>query len=169
MIRCEEEDVKYRRELRNLSLLTQIKHPNIVELLCCYSYQNYYTFIFSIADHEDLKQLLKRPERPEQFNADEGFFVGLTELASALDAVHNFFAHNLDIHLTGYHHNLTPRNILIDGTSFLLADFKLSTFKDPIEGSSTSFKDNDDFYIAPECQDLKGKLQPLRINQKSDI
>ena len=169
MIKCEEEDVKYRRELRNLSLLTQIKHPNIVELLCCYSYQNYHTFVFPVADHGDLKHLLKRPERPEQFNADEDFFIGLAELASALNAVHNFFAHNLDMHLAGYHHDLAPRNILIDGTSFLLADFGLSNFKDPTEGSSTDFRDNRGFYIAPECQDLEGKLQPLRINQKSDI
>ncbi len=140
-----------------------------MELLCCYSYENCHTFVFPKADHGDLKKLLKRPERPEQFNADEVFFVGLAELASALNAVHDFFADVLDTHLTGYHHDLAPRNILIDGTSFLLADFGLSTFKDPTEGSSTSFKNNGGFYIAPECQDLEGKLQPSRINQASDI
>ena len=161
--------MKYLRELRNLSLLTQIKHPNIVELLCCYLYQNCHTFVFPIADHGDLEQLLETPGRPEQFNADEVFFISLAELASALNAVHNFFASLLDKHLAGYHHDLAPRNILVNGTSFLLADFGLSNFKDPTERSSTSFKNNGGFYIAPECQDLEGKLQPNRINQASDI
>ena len=140
-----------------------------MELLCCYTYQNLHTFLFPIADHGDLEKLLEMPERPLQFNADEVFFVSLVGLASALDAVHNFFADLLDIHLTGYHHDLAPRNILVDGTSFLLADFGLSNFKDPAERSSTSFKNNRGFYIAPECQDLEGKLQPGRINQASDI
>ncbi len=140
-----------------------------MELLCCYSYQNLHTFVFPVADHGDLEKLLEMPERPVQFSSDEVYFVSLAELASALDAVHNFFADLLDIHLTGYHHDLAPRNILVNGTSFLLADFGLSHFKDPTERSSTSFKNNRGFYIAPECQDLEGKLQPGRINQASDI
>ena len=169
MIKYEKSNDRYLRELHNLSLLTQIKHPNIVELLCIYSYQDLHTFVFPAADHGDLEKLLEMPERPAQFNADEVFFVSLAELASALDAVHNFFVDMLDIRLTGYHHDLAPRNILVDGSSFLLADFGLSTFKDRTEKSSTSFKNNRGFYIAPECQDLEGKLQTFRINQSSDI
>ena len=168
-IRIEEDEDRYYRELRNLSLLAQIKHPNIVELMCCYSYQNHHTFIFPVADHRDLEKLLEMPQRPVQFDADEIFLVSLAELASALHAVHNFFSDVLDLHLTGYHHDLAPRNILVDGNRLLLADFGLSNFKDSAKASSTSFRNNGGHYIAPECQTLEGKIQANRITRASDI
>lgn len=80
-----------------------------------------------------------------------------------------FFVNKVDIRLVGYHHDLAPKNILVNGNKLLLADFGLSNFKVTIEKSSTSFKHNRGFYIAPECQDLEGKLQTHCIRQESDI
>ena len=169
IIKFGDSDKNYHRELRNLSLLTQLKHPNIVGLLCCYSHQNCHAFLFPAAEHGDLKTLLELPERPVHFGADETFLVSLAHLASGLDAMHNFFAGMLNIRLTGYHHDLAPKNILIDGNRLLLADFGLSNFKEFSEKPSASFKDNHGDYIAPECVDLEGNLERSHISQDSDI
>ena len=79
-------------------------------------------------------------DRPLHFNADVVFLVSLVGLAESLNAVHDFFADLLRIYTTGYHLELATRNILVDGTSFLLPKFGLSNFKDPVARSSTSFK-----------------------------
>ena len=64
-------DGKY---LRGLGIIFCLR-PSIVELLCCYSYQNLHIFLFPpIANHGDLKKLSEMPERSVQFNADEVLF-----------------------------------------------------------------------------------------------
>ena len=83
--------------------------------------------------------------------------------------MHDSFAEKLDIRLAGYHHDLAPKNILVDGSRLMLADFGLSNFKDLSEKPSTYFKDNHGDFIAPECLDLEGKLVRSRIGQDSDI
>jgi serine/threonine protein kinase len=54
----------------------------------------------------------------------------------------------------GCHQDLKPGNILVDGDTFLLADFGLSRFKESIEGSYTSYKSVGGYYVAPECEDF---------------
>jgi serine/threonine protein kinase len=147
----------YERELRNLSLLSHLKHPNIIELFCCYSYRGFHNLIFPMVDFGDLRKLLKAEERPIQFT-DTALILAITDFSSALDAMHNFFAKAVDIQLTGCHHDLAPRNILVHKDSLLLADFGLSKFKDITQDSPTQFKGSRGFYIAPECQDVDGTL-----------
>ena len=138
---------------------------------CAATHTRIHTFFSPIANHGDLEKLLEMPERPLQFKADEVFFVSLVGLTSALDAKHHssviFWTFISPITIT--HHDLAPRNILANVTTFLLANFGLSQSKDPVERSSTSFKHNRGFYSAPECQDLEGKLQAGHINYGSDI
>jgi serine/threonine protein kinase len=165
----DEDDQAYQHELRNLSYLTHLEHRNIVELLCSYTYRGRHNFVFPVADFGDLAKLLKMQDRPKQFSADETFVLALAELSSALNAVHNFTAKVLGLRLTGCHHDLAPRNILVNGSSLLLADFGLSRLKDIAQNSSTSFKETRGHYIAPECQGLDGTFQAHRITRKSDI
>lgn len=107
--------------------------------------------------------------RLPQFLHDETFIIALANLSSALHTVHNFTAEVMNLHLAGCHHDLAPRNILVHGQAFLLADFGLSRFKDAAQASDTSFKQTRSFYIAPECQDLEGNLQESRIGRSSDV
>ena len=102
-----------------------------------------FTYILiPIANHGDLEKLLEMPKRPVPWNTNEVVFVSLVVLASVLDAVHVFSADLLGIHVTDYHHDLAPRNMLVNVTSFILADFGLPHLKDAVDRSSTSFKDN---------------------------
>ncbi len=130
-------------EARNLeSLLSVLKHPNIVELLGAYTYQGKYNLIFPYAHGGDLAGLLER-DRPPAFQAVENILRALWGLCSALDAVHHLYSENETPTRVGYHFDLKPRNILVDGRKFVLADFGLS-----------SYKDGDGQYTAPEVEDF---------------
>lgn len=151
-------------------MLRHLHHPNIVELLCVYDYRGRHHFIFPAAELGDLSKLLKMQERPREFLQDRDFVIALEGLASALNELHNFTSDLLDLRLTGRHHDLAPRNILVDSRRFLLADFGLSRLRDLEEdNASTSFKETRGYYIAPECQDFDGDFQSYRITNKSDI
>lgn len=108
--------------------------------------------------------------RPRHFSRDGDFIVALEGLASALNSMHNFTTTLLDLRLTGRHHDLAPRNILVDGGRLLLADFGLSRLQDLEKANaSTSFKETRGYYVAPECQAYDGSFQSYRITSKSDI
>ncbi|KAM6513271.1 hypothetical protein FALCPG4_015714 [Fusarium falciforme] len=84
--------------------------------------------------------------------------------------MHNFTSEAMDLSLSGCHHDLAPRNILIHGETFLLADFGLSTFRNAEEDSLTTFKEVRGSYIAPESQVLRnGHVDSEKISRPSDI
>ncbi|CZR68797.1 uncharacterized protein PAC_18697 [Phialocephala subalpina] len=157
----------FQKELANLSLLTHLKHDNIVELYCSYIYRDTHNLIFAVAKGGSLADLLSGKASTE---APEGFelFLALADLASAIDAVHNFTLETDNLSLSGCHHDLAPRNILIHGKTFVLADFGLSTFRTP-EDSFTTFKEVCGSYVAPECQSSRGDVSIPKINRASDI
>jgi serine/threonine protein kinase len=156
----------YDLELRNLSILKLIKHPNIIELLGCYTYRGKHNLVFPFARDGSLADLL-RGNHPSPFRTNHNLLLALCGLSSALRAVHEFFSD--DLQAIGCHHDLKPSNILIDGEEFLLADFGLSRFKDVSEDSKSLFRGGIGDHIAPECEELDGDFKMRPIRRSSDI
>lgn len=149
-------------------MLTHLKHDNIVRLYCSYIQGKRHSLIFDHADGGTLDDFLcgKNRQGPKELQV----LLALAELASAIDALHNFTTTTLNLSLAGCHHDLAPRNILVQEETFLLADFGLSTFRHPKEDSLTLFQEVRGSYLAPECQILvEGKFKPNKISQPSDI
>lgn len=156
-------------ELRNLSVLKRLKHPNIIELLGAYTYRGKHNLIFPLAQGGSLADLIRGP-RPLNFRRDEDIIIALAGLCSAICIVHEQFSDNQTLLGIGCHHDLKPANILVDNGKFLLADFGLSRFKDTSEDSQTSYKSVGGFYVAPECENINdvGDTK-ARIGRSSDI
>jgi serine/threonine protein kinase len=162
---------EYELELRNLSILRLLRHPNIVELLGSYTYRGKHNFIFPLARGGTLADLLKCA-RPPAFQSDENIILALSGLCSAVHATHNLFSEDDTLTRIGCHHDLKPHNVLVDDATFLLADFGLSRFKEPTEGSATSYKYVAGCYVAPECEDFSALDETKRtqtIGRPSDI
>ena len=143
-----------RAEAELLYLLGSLKHPNIVELLASYTQDGVSSLIFKPADF-DLHDFLLRPERPAGFDNDFTYYHALHNLSEGLHYLHNFGprpAKAGDSFLQGYHHDIKPRNILVHGTAFILADFGFAKLKGREEDSQTLWKDTTFEYGAPECR-----------------
>ncbi|KAF4459116.1 kinase domain-containing [Fusarium albosuccineum] len=170
-IECGRDDdiTVFRRELENLSLLAHLKHPNIVQLFCSYSHRKRYNLIFAVAEGGSLADYLNVNGHTGVLEGSQ-LLLALADLASAIDAVHNFTSKVMDLSLSGCHHDLAPRNILIHGETLLLADFGLSTFKNADQDSLTAFKEVRGSHIAPESQTLQGgHINTGKISRPSDI
>jgi serine/threonine protein kinase len=161
----------FAQELRNLSLLSHLKHPNLVELFCSYQYRGAYNFIFAEADGGTLAQMLRGEiEVPHLFSSSDKVWIALADLSSAIDTMHNFSVNVLDLKMTGCHHDLAPRNIFIRDGTFILGDFGLSTFKSQEENSLTAFKEVRSDYAAPECQRFqRDDPETGEVTRASDI
>ncbi|KAK7733881.1 hypothetical protein SLS63_004667, partial [Diaporthe eres] len=155
-------------ELQNLAILHKLKHPNIVELLGSFTYRGKHNILFPLAEAGDLQSLLEKPREGTSLQSDESLLMALSDLASAIAQVHNCSTKEIDLELIGLHHDLRPRNILVSGNRFILADFGLSTFKGVLEDSETSAGAVVGDYIAPECEDLN-RVRPRSFRRSSDI
>jgi len=146
----------FKREVECLELLRCLSHPNIVELLCSYTYKGQHNLLFPVFPM-DLDLFLKQPDRFGEFRQNTTFYSALQGLASAIDAVHNLSlnkqSHHVQLSRIGYHHDIRPKNILVSPTTFLLADFGLARLKPDDEDSRTGWKSGAGDYIAPECMD----------------
>ncbi|KFA80177.1 hypothetical protein S40288_09977 [Stachybotrys chartarum IBT 40288] len=157
----------FQKELSNLLLLVGLKHPNIVQLYCSYIHRQKQNFIFALAEGGTLEDMLCGKIKGPTLSHT---LLALADLASAIDALHDFTSKTLGAHLAGCHHDLAPRNILVHKDTFLLADFGLSTFRNIDEGSLTTFKQVRGAHVAPECQILHdGRLETQKIGRASDI
>ena len=164
-------EAEYELELQNLSILKLLKHPNIVELLGSYTYRGKHNFIFPLARGGTLADLFKSA-RPLALQSDENIILALSGLCSAVRATHDLFSEDGMLIQIGCHHDLKPQNVLVDDATFLLADFGLSRFKGPTEGSTTSYKSVGGYYVAPECEDISASNETQRtqtIGRASDI
>jgi serine/threonine protein kinase len=153
-------------ELRVLSILNCLKHPNILELLGSYTLQEKYNFLFPLAS-QTLTTYLSSSNQTLGFPEHTSVILALPGLASALEALHLYAWE--DVSLIGCHHDIKPDNILIMEDRFILADFGLSTFKDTSKGSDTYFRFGQGFYFAPECEDYDDDFIRHRIGRASDI
>ena len=156
------------KELYNLSLLSELHHPNMVELLCSYTHNKKHNLVFRLIEHGTMHSLFEKP-RPAGLSSDEAFFHSIAQLASAICAVHTFTIKRLDLKVIGCHHDLKPKNILFSGKTFILSDFGLSRFGDASETSKEEFKVGQGFYLAPECVDLENDYEKGIISRPSDI
>lgn len=156
-------------ELRNLSILKRLKHPNIIELLGAYIYRGKHNLIFPFAQGSLLADLIKGP-KPLAFRYDKDIIIAFTRLYSAVYTVYKQLSDGRALFGIGYYYNLKPANILVDNNKFLLADFGLSRFRDSTEDSQTSYKSIGGPYIAPKCENINNMGDTkARIGRSSNI
>lgn len=142
-------------------------HPNIIEVFSSYAYQKKLNLVFPRARGGTLKDFLSGP-RPQSFISDASILVALAGLCSAVYAVHQFVSSSHKLELIGCHHDLKPANVLVEGSTFVLADFGLSRFKDASELSATPSRTVHPYYTPPECCLDDGLEKPV-IHRSSDI
>ncbi|KAK6527504.1 hypothetical protein TWF694_004487 [Orbilia ellipsospora] len=158
----------YIRELRNLSILNELKHPNIIELLTSYTYNRKHNLIFPFIQGGNLGTFF-RHERPESFRLDETFLTALCGLSSAIEKIHYYTLERLNIELIGCHYDLKPKNIFVSNGTFVLGDFGLSKLKQSSEAPKDLYEGGGGDYLAPECEDFNEGFMKNAINQSSDI
>lgn len=158
----------YEKELRNLNLLNELRHPNIVELLSSYTHRGKHNLIFRLACDGNLTNLLEN-DCPVDFHSEETFFLALSKLSSAIATVHEFASKSLNLKYIGCHHDLKPKNILVHGSTFILADFGLSKLKEATESSKEEFQVGAGHYLAPECEDYDSHFEKHIISRPSDV
>lgn len=148
-------DEAYKSELRCLRLLNLIRHPCILQLYGSYTHKKQHNFLFREANGGDLHEFLAKETRPVEFENDGAVYLAMCGLASALDQLHDYCNEELSLKMIGCHHDLKPRNVLIDGASFVLADFGLSTMTSTTdeEAAKTMAQDRDLYFAAPEGMD----------------
>lgn len=160
----------FERENRNLRLLNQLQHPNIISLLGSYTHAKKNNFLFPYIDM-DLKKFLTAEAPHRNFKWDFTFYSALAGLASALSKTHslqlNQADHDVDFVAIGYHHDLRPPNVLVTADTFVLADFGLGRLRGAEELSHTPFKWNLGDYSAPESTDKDGNAQV--VNRAIDV
>ncbi|KAL9120617.1 MAG: hypothetical protein Q9187_002825 [Circinaria calcarea] len=150
------QDEKAEAEL--LFLLGSLKHPNIVELLASYTQNGISNLLFHPAAM-DLHEFLLQSDRPVGFMERFTFHQAMHGIADGLSYLHNFRARpatsrtGCEPLMHGYHHDIKPRNILVRGSAFILADFGTSKLKDIDKDTKTMWKNTTFEYGAPECRD----------------
>ncbi|KAK6513882.1 hypothetical protein TWF506_008313 [Arthrobotrys conoides] len=162
------EESDYAKELRNLSILNELKHPNIIQLVTSYTYRGKHNLVFPLMEDGDLGKLLRgsREDYPS-FRRNESFLVALCELSSAIERVHDYTLEKFDIKLMGCHYDLKPQNILVQGSKFILADFGLSRLSN--ESDQQLYAGGGSDYFAPECTDTEKDFAKKAIDRSSDV
>jgi serine/threonine protein kinase len=137
-------------------------------LLSAYTWKATHSLIFPLLG-KNLKEFMSK-ERPEQLQSDASIFAALAHLSLGLEHVHNSIAKFVKLELIGCHHDLKPDNIFLNGESFVLADFGLSTFEDISHDSKTTRKIAGTSYSAPECEDISNAdFTKGRVGRESDV
>ena len=149
-------------------MLRCLDHPNIVKLLTAYTIDQTHNFLFPLADG-DLKSLFRQNSRPLGMETDNNVFQALHELASAIEAVHNYFSERFSIRRIGCHYDLKPNNILYRSGKLILSDFGLSRLSEEIDGSDSVYRNGAADYWAPECLSLDQGFKRLPVGRSSDI
>jgi serine/threonine protein kinase len=158
---------EYDNENRILSSLRCLKHSNIIKLLASFTHANVHNLLFPLCD-KDLAKFM-RDERSAIFGDDYKIHRALFGLSSAIEMVHCFFSEEHQLKLIGCHYDLKPKNILVDGERFLLADFGLSRLRPESDGSNSTFKRGEGDYLAPECEAVDNGFEKHSIGRASDI
>ena len=158
----------YQREQHILSMLRCLNHPNIVKLLTAYTINQTHNFLFPLADG-DLKSLFRQKRRPLGMETDNNVFQAWYELASAIEAVHDYFSEKFSIRRIGCHYDLKPNNILYRSGKLILSDFGLSRLSEETDGSDSVYRNGAADYWAPECLSLDEGFKRLPVGRSSDI
>ena len=158
----------FETELRNLSILKLLSHPNVVGLTSAYIYRKRMNMVFPRAHGGTLGQMLQGPRLPA-FESNLTFLSALAGLCSGVRYVHSFTSSSHKLEMIGCHHDLKPDNVLVEGHKFILADFGLARFKDPVQLSDTPSRIVHAFYAAPECENTSGRNERPIVHRSSDI
>ena len=164
-----ESQATYGREESNLHILCRLKHPNIMPLISSYRFRGKTSFLFPRASGGTLHDFLRNDDRPAGLTSEEDILYALCGLCSAIDTVHCFSISELDLRMIGCHHDIKPRNILMDDNKFILADFGLARLKMATESSESDFVTGPRSYLAPECEDAENDYEKHSISRPSDI
>lgn len=121
----------------------------------------------------DLHHFLSLSKRPSAFIQNHVFLRAMEGLSGGLAYIHNFTYYSSETEdepkvLNGYHHDIKPRNILVRGIDFVLADFGLSKLKDLENDTKTPWKDTTYEYGPPECRDPES-FEPRLVGRALDI
>ena len=159
---------EFRQEEHILSFLRCLEHPNIIQLLAAYTIHQTHYFLFPQADG-DLKHFLRQENRLPGFQTDNEVFQALYELASAIEAVHNYFSNTFNVRKIGCHYDLKPDNILYRPGKLILSDFGLSRLSDEDQGSKSLYRNGGAEYWAPECHSVDEDFKKLPVGRSSDM
>jgi serine/threonine protein kinase len=148
----------FRAEEQILTLLRQIRHGNMIQLLASFSITTKEAgltrcLLFPLAD-TSLQAVLENESTglvQSYFQSYEDYLDQIHHLSSALENLHNYFDESEGIKMKGSHFDLAPRNILIQKGKLLLADFGLSRLRAESVDSKTPFKGGAGDLLAPEC------------------
>ncbi|KAL4879762.1 kinase-like domain-containing protein [Aspergillus karnatakaensis] len=158
----------YENEVRVLSTLRSLGHPNILRLVACYTYEKKHNLVSPFIPGGTLRDFLKRAKSPDLNR--EKMFCMMAGLASAIWALHLFTLDGEKEPLyKGHHQDLWGDNILFDGERFILADFGLSSIKKMSENTPTRHKGRKGYYQAPECAELSAPYREYKAIRASDI
>jgi serine/threonine protein kinase len=118
------------------------------------------------AQNGDLGKVLSSERLPRWLNSDLLLCKALVEFSSALSSVHDYVKG--DLKLVGYHFDLRPANILVNGNKLILADFGQSRFRP--EGDRSKFLYNGALfaYAPPESID-PNTFKRREVGQPVDI
>ena len=158
----------FRQEEHILSCLRCLEHPNIIQLLTAFTIHQSHYFLFPLADG-DLKDFLGNDGRLPGFETDHKIMQALYELASAIEAVHNYFSATFNLHMIGCHYDLKPDNILYRQDKFILSDFGLSRLTREEKGSQSLYRNGGAEYWAPECHAVDEGFKKLYVGRSSDM
>ncbi|KAF1999572.1 kinase-like protein [Amniculicola lignicola CBS 123094] len=148
-----------------LRLLTQLEHPNIVEFLGSYTYSTLWNLLFPFHPL-NMEEFLRRPLELRKNIVYQSIY----GLADAIRAIHDFTMKDGNNLITGigYHHDLSPANILVDGDRFVITDFGLSRLKLDGQDSKTKLKGGHEDYLGPEAYDYD-QGRNLTVGRSLDI
>ena len=163
----------FRQEEHILSFLRCLEHPNIIQLLAAYTivqspFSQTHYLLFPQADG-DLKHFLHQEKRLPGFETDNEVFQALYELASAIEAVHNYFSNTFNVRKIGCHYDLKPDNILYSPGKLILSDFGLSRLSNENQGSKSLYRNGGAEYWAPECHSVNEDFKKLHVGRSSDM
>lgn len=150
-----------------LSFLRGLRHPSILRLIASYTWNGQHSMLFPLSDC-DLDDYLQNP-RPIQFQEHHQVLQALLGLSSALESLHTYVSESYQVELIGCHFDLRPKNILVSGDKFLLADFGFSQLKSLEAESETAFKAGVGDYMAPECLSDESEFTSGIIGRASDV
>ncbi|KAL5334456.1 kinase-like domain-containing protein [Aspergillus crustosus] len=158
----------YDNEVRVLSTLQSLGHPNILRLIACYTYEEKHNLVSPFISGGTLRDYLRK-DKPKDLTSEKMFCM-MAGLASAIWALHIFIPNGeREPVYKGHHQDLWGDNILVDGNRFILADFGLSSIKKMNEATPTRPKGRKGYYQAPECEDLSAPYQQYKATRASDI